>query len=88
MKEENTVLTADCHRLLSKLEAIDHAAIEDNEFKEKAHKTQEELRFTINQLEIQLKQSRNDFKNLNKLRRDETENRLNDVKQFESEHNK
>ena len=40
LKEENEVLTADCHRLLSKLEVIDHAQIEDNEFKEKAHRTE------------------------------------------------
>ena len=50
LKEENTVLTSDCHRLLSKLEVIDHANIEDNEFKNKALKTQEALKAEIRQL--------------------------------------
>ena len=47
LKEENAVLTSDCHRLLSKLEAIDQAVIEDNEFKEKAQKTQEDLKHEV-----------------------------------------
>ena len=87
LKEENEVLTADCHRLLSKLEVIDHAQIEDNEFKERAQRTEQQLRATIKQQEFQVKQARDDFKNLNKLRREETEHRLHDAKQYESQHN-
>lgn len=75
VKEENQVVTADCHKLLAKIQAKDQEVAKDSSKINEVQDHNEKLQREIQKLQEKLKLTREDFKNLNKLRKQENEQR-------------
>lgn len=69
VKEENQVLSDDCHGLLSKLKAKQAQTNNESELLIQSQQLQEQHKQEIERLQEKLQQTREDFKNMNKLRK-------------------
>lgn len=69
------MLSADCHKLLAKIQAHDQEVKNDNGKLYEAKSLNAELQKELQKLQEKLSQCRDDFKNLNKLRKQENEHR-------------
>lgn len=84
VKEENQVLSSDCHKLLAKINNRDLQVQDETSKLIEANQRTEKMERENQRMQDKLKQTREDFKNMNKLRKQEADMRNQDAKQSES----